>query len=612
VSARPSFELLETRWVPSSFTVKNLNDSGPDSLRQAILDANSMGGDNTITFTPGVTGTIALASPLPNITSNIDLEGPGPASLTVTVENSNPPVYIGNLFSVMNGAVVTIAGLTIAGANNDGIYTQATGTLTIRNCILANNGIGIFAFYYENLNVSNCTLGNNHSTGIYYSSSAVGQGGVLTVNACTIANDGNGIANDGTINISNSTISNNTLGGIVTGGTMTLTNCTIASNSVRGNGGGIQNGGTLTLLNSTVAGNVAEGHYVRNGLIYIYVPGNGSGIHNTGTVTVQNTIIAGNTPPDSGGVGPDVNGAFVSQGYNLVGDGSGGSGFTAPGDRVGSAAAPINPLLGLLQDNGGPTPTMAILPGSPAINAATPVGAPAADQRGVPRVPRPLIDIGAFEYQGTSDPNQAYVASLYSSVLNRAPDPAGLQAWVQALDAGTVSYAQVAAGFWGSVEHWGLVVDELYLTLLHRAADPSGRAAWTNALLMGAVSEAQASVLFVTSPEYTGSHLNNQSYVIGLYNDVLGRNRAITSAEVALWQGQLDSRALSRAAVASLFVNSEEDILKGIAADYLTLLGRSASPAELQVWWQAIAAGQVDPDLIPVVMLCSPEYVQKA
>src|SRR5690349_8163137 len=71
---RPCVELLEGRLAPATLTVRNLNDSGPDSLRQAILDANSQPGDDTIVFASGLTGAINLTSALPDVTSNIDIQ----------------------------------------------------------------------------------------------------------------------------------------------------------------------------------------------------------------------------------------------------------------------------------------------------------------------------------------------------------------------------------------------------------------------------------------------------------------------------------------------------------------------------------------------------------
>jgi hypothetical protein len=93
-----------------------------------------------------------------------------------------------------------------------------------------------------------------------------------------------------------------------------------------------------------------------------------------------------------------VSGTFLSLGHNLIGVTNGSSGFSSSGDRVGSAAAPLDPKLGPLANNGGPTLTMALLLGSPAIDAGDPSVAPSTDQRGINRPIGPAPDIGAFEY----------------------------------------------------------------------------------------------------------------------------------------------------------------------------------------------------------------------
>jgi hypothetical protein len=174
-------------------------------------------------------------------------------------------------------------------------------------------------------------------------------------------------------------------GGLYNSGTLTISNSTLSANSapsdrVYGGGGGIRNDGTLTVSNSTLTGNSVTGS-----------SGSGGGIDNRGTLHARNTIIAGNTAPSA----PDLNGNLGSQGHNLIGNTQGGSGFD-PTDILN-----INPLLGPLQDNGGPTKTMALLAGSPAIDAGDNTGAPDWDQRGpgYPRIVNGTIDIGAFEVQ---------------------------------------------------------------------------------------------------------------------------------------------------------------------------------------------------------------------
>jgi uncharacterized repeat protein (TIGR01451 family) len=118
------------------------------------------------------------------------------------------------------------------------------------------------------------------------------------------------------------------------------------------------------------------------------------------------TIVAGDKAP----VNPDVIGHFSSLGHNLIGNAAGSSGFTAPGDQVGTTAQPIDPMLGPAGNHGGPTPTMVPQLGSPAIDAGDGTNAPARDQRGAPRIADgdqnvdsdgPVIDIGAVEFQPT-------------------------------------------------------------------------------------------------------------------------------------------------------------------------------------------------------------------
>ncbi len=217
-------------------------------------------------------------------------------------------------------------------------------------------------------------------------------GGVTaTIAGLTIENSG--IGNSGTLTISDSTIRNSSFGGvgagIGNGGVMTITGSTISGNTSITDGGGIGNSGTLTINNSTISGNVVKarsggGIYnsasgrltITNSTISNNGAGGSGGIVNDGTLSMRNTILAGND-------GFDLSGPLTSGDHNLIGG---------------------NPELGPLQDNGGPTQTMAPLLGSPAIDAGDGTDAPPTDQRGAPRIYGGAIDIGAYEVQAAPTP----------------------------------------------------------------------------------------------------------------------------------------------------------------------------------------------------------------
>ena len=148
-----------------------------------------------------------------------------------------------------------------------------------------------------------------------------------------------------------------------------MTNSTVSGNTAdRTGGGGIYNVGALKLTNSTLTGNTAAS--------------NGGGIyHDAGTVDLVNTIIAGNTASTA----PECLGSLTSLGHNLLGNVSDCDFTATTGDLVGTAAEPIDAMLGPLEDNGGPTFTHALLEVSPAIDAGDDSQAQGTDQRGVPR-----------------------------------------------------------------------------------------------------------------------------------------------------------------------------------------------------------------------------------
>jgi hypothetical protein len=382
--------------------VTSTADSGAGTLREAILEACP---GSTITF--AVSGTITLTSGELDINENLTIQGPAANPLTVSGGGSALHVFnIGNLTPAVN---VTLSGLKITEGNADahgldgaGVFYNGTGALTVTGCTISGNsapeGTGGGVYNGQGtLNVTNSTISGN--------SDALGGGGVFNSGTATITNStisgnssgasGGGVSNTSTLNVTNSTISGNS--GTIGGGILSLGAATITNSTISGNiataffGGGITSGGSITITNSTISGNIAAS-------------GSGGGVFNLGSASVKNTLIALNTAS----AGPDVSNVFISMGHNLIGKADGSSGFSngVNGDQVGSIASPLNPKLGPLQNNGGPTETLALLSGSPAIDAGddSVLGSPlflTTDQRGpgFPRKSGAHVDIGAFEFQ---------------------------------------------------------------------------------------------------------------------------------------------------------------------------------------------------------------------
>jgi len=186
-----------------------------------------------------------------------------------------------------------------------------------------------------------------------------------------------------------------------------VSNSTLSGNT----GGGIQSGGIspVTLTNVTLTAN-------RSGI------GGGLAVFTARKLVLHNTLIAGNFHGATGTTPNDVLGMLDPSGdNNLIGDGTNMSGLVngVNGNQVGTHANPIDPMLGPLQDNGGPTLTHALLSGSPAIDAGNNAYATDFDQRGpgFPRIVNGIIDIGAFEFQGAGPgPSTEWVAGLPPAV----------------------------------------------------------------------------------------------------------------------------------------------------------------------------------------------------
>jgi hypothetical protein len=395
----------------ATITVNSSADSGgicpgpTCTLRQAI--ATALPGD-TIDFSPSIS-LIDLTSGELLIDKDLIIAGPGPNLLTVQWNSDGASSHQFRIFHIASSNNdVTISGLTIAkgrgleGPRGGGaILIDSGNTVTLSNSTLSGNSAG----------------GGFRTSETRFSGGAIANTGTLTINNSTISGnvatkfwDGGGIYNEGAMTINNSTISGNSSsfnggGGISNGGTMTINNSTVSGNKVfdAAAGGGVLNVGAVTIINSTITNNGTDS---RGG----FTPSQGDGIYNhtSATLNVRNTIIAANFELVGRG-GEDVFGPLNSQGYNLIGTNKGAVITPAqPTDQIGTATSPIDPVLGPLQDNGGPTFTHALLSGSRAIDKGHSSGW-TTDQRGFPRpVDNPAIanatggdgsDIGAFEKQ---------------------------------------------------------------------------------------------------------------------------------------------------------------------------------------------------------------------
>jgi hypothetical protein len=509
------------------------------TLRAAIQEANSFGGDDTINIV--ASGTVNLTGALPVLSSNVIINGPGSGLLTVRRNIG------GNYRIFQTSGTVSISGLTITnGRTPDGItedvapsgggILQTGGSLTLRDVVITGNstgnggsmrfgspnlggfgGFGGGIFASGTLTMTDCIISNNttgnggaalqsggsggRGGGIYFAPGTLtmtnvvitgnhtGQGGApggnsgdaggmwtggdffpsqatdVILNRVTITDNstGAGLANgdsgtgggiyahQGTMRLINSTVRNNHTGdapsqagrggGIFNTATLTALNSLISGNSTgdnsfgsNNNGGGIASFSSLTLVNTTVSGNstgaetagIGGGVFVFNlaTLINCTVTGNNTpGDHANGvggfssTITLANTIVAGNGDSandkdlDNTLFSPAT---FVSLGHNLIGNADGVTAFNGVGDQIGTTAAPLNPHLGPLADNGGLTLTHALLSNSTALDAGSnalandPNVPLETDQRGAGRIADSLdpdalavVDIGAFEFHQT-------------------------------------------------------------------------------------------------------------------------------------------------------------------------------------------------------------------
>jgi predicted outer membrane repeat protein len=359
-------------------TVVNGNDSGALSLRQALANAATHPGPDTITLPAGLNGqTLTLTSQL--------------------------------LINDAGGVTIDASGLsngfTISGGGNVRLFTVNTGSmLTLKNLTLINgkglggslNGIGgaIYNNTGATLTLDGCTL-SGHSTAV--GGAIFNNGGVLTLTRCAFtgnaATDKGGAVNStGGLTARDCTFSGNTAtssgGALYTGGTASLRNCTFTANAGQ-DGGGVFNqfGGVLALTHCTLALNSAT------------VSGGGIG-NSYGAVTLANCIVAQNTAPSGADIMNSGSTPFGSATVTRVGVDIVRSHVNSGNTATDSGPTSLNadPLLNVLGNYGGPTPTMPLLPGSPALDQASVLNpALTTDQRGLPRPLGVRPDIGAVE-----------------------------------------------------------------------------------------------------------------------------------------------------------------------------------------------------------------------
>ena len=445
----------------SSFGMLSLRDAinlaDPLGGNQTINFAPSLTAETSATIS--LSGTELS---LDDTSGTLTIGGPGAALLTITADNlsrvfsveygsnaqiANLTISGGNASGgggVQNDGVLALVDCTISGNEASGggggiasygSYGTEYATLNVNGCTISGNqsypgyGGGVISAYsvvtisnskiaYNSatqgggimgrnegnvpFTVTNSTIINNTASlrggGAYFAASSIDNSGLDLLNACTISGNtssskGGGIYSNyyNTVNVIESTINGNISGsvggGIASAGTLNVTNSTIAQNAAS-TGGGIYNvfleGGSTTIVDSTVVQNSATSA--------------GGGIDAFDT-TLDGSIVAENIANTHSDVFGSISGT-----YNLIGDGGGGlSSSPSSHNQLGSSTSPINPLLAPLAFNGGPTQTMALLPGSPAsINPGYASASIKTDQRGFARRDTSSSSIGAF--QGGANP----------------------------------------------------------------------------------------------------------------------------------------------------------------------------------------------------------------
>jgi hypothetical protein len=599
------------------------------TVNNSTIDGNFSSGSSTSSSAGGLSVSCTTLNVFnSSIDNNRNTTTGGGVQASITAGTFTNVNVIGNHSGLVGG--LSFQNLTTLSMTDCNISDNSTGGEAGGIFVAGGTGTGTGTF-------TNCTINGNHS--------GAGTGGMefhgssLTMTSCTISNnttglDGAGLFVDtGAGSLTNCTISNNWAAGSGGGikienfrsstGLFTITDCTISGNRAGFDGGGIadSSSGTMEIdvTDDTISGNTASD--VGGGIAFeksgtgldflraVTISGNsataGGGAFVLSTAPVPSivaSIIAGNSATPSGG--PDVDGTFADTGDNVIGVEDAACNSFVNGrfvDQVGTAASPINPLLGPLENNGGPTFTMILRPGSTAITVG---GSSGPDQRGFARVGagHSASSAGALETQlpsfvGTSA-NGAYVENLYETLLGRTADP-GATAFVTMLNNGA-SPATVVSVMVHSTEYLTDEVRQLYFTYLHRAADPGGLQHFVGVLTSGGTVEQVAEAL-TSSPEYFQLHGGqNEAFLTALYYDALGRGGSPLE-QAGFLQG-LNSGTLSRAQVAAAIFGSAEYRNDLVEYYYQEFLGRNADPGGLAAWQAQLKAGLTDGQLIAALL----------
>jgi chitodextrinase len=370
----------------------------PAALISAISVANSTNG--TVTLTSGCTYTLTALNNttdgggvgLPVITGKVTIQGSG-ATIARSSATGTPTFRI---FDVASAGSLTLNSVTI----KNGLANNAT-----------QGGGGIIN--HGTLTVTGSTFtGNSAPSSTGTSGGGINNSGTLNLSTSTFtgnsAQEGGGVFNQKTATVTNDTFANNTAtiygGGALlnAAGTMTVTGSTFTGNTGPG-GGAIDNDTTLNISDSTFTGNTGGS----NG---------GGAIINFGPTTVTQSTISGNSSPFGANI-LNYTGFTFKIGMSVVANGQGGpncgggqpvtdtgynidTGSTCGFSTANNSKSSTSPQLGPLASNGGPTQTMALPSGSPAVDAipaSTPGCTGTTDQRGTTRPQGTGCDIGAYE-----------------------------------------------------------------------------------------------------------------------------------------------------------------------------------------------------------------------